>query len=571
MSEQGLSKIFFPVSHDREIYNVIRLKYQKLAEVAQHDFQTNYNSNFNNIDDIHNNADQLAQNYLMKAIDEAIRDLIQYNIKDIDEDEFYNTYIVDADNNPWPEYFSQIDDKYLEILLNDEELDNYRNARKENRGRIIGGGFGFKGAVKGMAGAAAANIAIGAAHSLFNVAAKSASAADSAWKKSKLFDNPDTRATLVYAIYLMIFAVHDALIEAINERIPDKITGHRKEDECDKAKKLFVNVQKGRITGNDAKLSLIEALSLDPYNEEIYQYWIKQYDDADGLVGDAAQYFGLQFIVNEKKKLINDKKKVLDFTTPESCQSSLKALDAYATTIGYNDIEVERTEITALADKLEKKQRTFKGVTYDTILSMQEAMLSAKARDKKTNLLITKSIAVIAVVMVIFVGITLFTRDNKKTEHASQTDIIAKEKADAGTHIPYLTGRVVDNANILSAETQKSITERLKAHENRTSNQIAVLTTATLRGQSIEEYAVAVFKEWKLGQKDKDNGILVIVAPNDRRMRIEVGYGLASRMPDSVSGNIIRNIMAPRFKSGDYNSGIDAGVQAIISALEGDI
>ncbi|MDD5191441.1 MAG: TPM domain-containing protein, partial [Dehalococcoidales bacterium] len=100
-------------------------------------------------------------------------------------------------------------------------------------------------------------------------------------------------------------------------------------------------------------------------------------------------------------------------------------------------------------------------------------------------------------------------------------------------------------------------------------NQVAVLTVPTLGGVGIEEYAVSVFKEWKLGQKGKDNGILVVVSPGERRMRIEVGYGLEGTMPDAVAGDIIRNVMTPHFKNGDYNGGIDAGVQAIISDLEG--
>lgn len=136
-------------------------------------------------------------------------------------------------------------------------------------------------------------------------------------------------------------------------------------------------------------------------------------------------------------------------------------------------------------------------------------------------------------------------------------------------NVPYLTGRVTDNAQILSDETRKSITERLKAHEDKTTNQIAVLTIPALDGAGIEEYAVAVFKEWKLGQKGKDNGILVVVAPKDRRMRIEVGYGLEGTMPDGVAGSIIRNVMTPYFKQNDYNKGIDEGVNAIIKVLEG--
>ena len=138
----------------------------------------------------------------------------------------------------------------------------------------------------------------------------------------------------------------------------------------------------------------------------------------------------------------------------------------------------------------------------------------------------------------------------------------------AASNVPYLTGRVTDNAEILSGPMRKSLTERLKAHEDRTGNQIAVLTIPSLEGESIEGYAEAVFKEWKLGQKGKDNGILVIVAPQDRRMRIEVGYGLEGTLPDSLAGSIIRNIMTPRFKTGDYNGGIEAGVSAIITVLE---
>ena len=110
----------------------------------------------------------------------------------------------------------------------------------------------------------------------------------------------------------------------------------------------------------------------------------------------------------------------------------------------------------------------------------------------------------------------------------------------AGADIPYLTGRVTDNAQILSPETSRSLTDSLKAHESRTGNQIAVLTIPTLNGESIEEYAVEVFKEWKLGQKGKDNGILIVVVPNDRRMRIEVGYGLEGTITDLMAGQIIR-------------------------------
>jgi uncharacterized protein len=135
--------------------------------------------------------------------------------------------------------------------------------------------------------------------------------------------------------------------------------------------------------------------------------------------------------------------------------------------------------------------------------------------------------------------------------------------------IPFFSGRVVDDAEILSPAARTRLGTALKAHEARTTNQVVVLTVPTIDGKSIEEYAVAVFEQWKLGQKDKDNGVLVVVVPRDRRMRIEVGYGLEGTLTDLAASRIIRDIMTPRFRSGDYDSGVEDGVAAIIAHLEG--
>jgi uncharacterized protein len=138
-----------------------------------------------------------------------------------------------------------------------------------------------------------------------------------------------------------------------------------------------------------------------------------------------------------------------------------------------------------------------------------------------------------------------------------------------GVEIPYLTGRVNDNAQILSEEIKTVLSEALKAHEEKTTNQVVVLTLQTLGGENVEDFAFRVFNDWQLGQKDKDNGILIMVVPNDRKMRIEVGYGLESEMTDLLAGKIIRDIMTPRFRDGDFNGGITEGTMAVLAALEG--
>jgi uncharacterized protein len=135
--------------------------------------------------------------------------------------------------------------------------------------------------------------------------------------------------------------------------------------------------------------------------------------------------------------------------------------------------------------------------------------------------------------------------------------------------VPYLTGRIVDNAELLSPGARESLEAKLAAHEQATTNQVVVLTVPSLDGESIEGFATRVFDEWKLGRADQDNGVLVIVAPNDRRMRIEVGYGLEGTLTDLQAARIIRDRMTPPFREGRYDDGVTAGVDAVVATLEG--
>ena len=137
------------------------------------------------------------------------------------------------------------------------------------------------------------------------------------------------------------------------------------------------------------------------------------------------------------------------------------------------------------------------------------------------------------------------------------------------TTIPYLSGRVVDQAEILSAPARERIGSMLHAHERATGNQIAVLTINGIGTESIEDFAVRVFESWKLGSREKDNGVLILVAPQEHRMRIEVGYGLEGELTDVAADRIIRNLMTPRFREGNYDVGVEAGATAVIQILEG--
>ena len=135
--------------------------------------------------------------------------------------------------------------------------------------------------------------------------------------------------------------------------------------------------------------------------------------------------------------------------------------------------------------------------------------------------------------------------------------------------VPALTGRVVDQANILDAGQESRLTTRLKDFEAKSSIQLVVVTLANLGDWPIEDWGLALGRTWGIGQKGKDNGALLIVAPNDRDLRIEVGYGLEGTLPDATADGIIRNVIIPRFRAGDMAGGISDGVDAIITALSG--
>ena len=135
---------------------------------------------------------------------------------------------------------------------------------------------------------------------------------------------------------------------------------------------------------------------------------------------------------------------------------------------------------------------------------------------------------------------------------------------------PQLTGRVVDAANLLKPEERAALEAKLKAHEDKTTDQVVVATVRSLEGYPIEDYANRLFRHWQLGQKGKDNGALLLVAPQERKVRIEVGYGLEGALTDALSKVIITTAVAPQFQKGNFAGGIDAGVDAMLSILTGD-
>ena len=138
---------------------------------------------------------------------------------------------------------------------------------------------------------------------------------------------------------------------------------------------------------------------------------------------------------------------------------------------------------------------------------------------------------------------------------------------------PKLTGRVVDQANLLNPAQEAALTAKLEGLETRTNRQLVVATLNSLEGYEISDYGYRLGRQWALGQdgkgeSEKDNGAILIIAPNERKMRIEVGYGLEPVLTDGLSSSIVRNDITPAFKAGDFPGGINAGVDRIVTQLE---
>jgi len=150
---------------------------------------------------------------------------------------------------------------------------------------------------------------------------------------------------------------------------------------------------------------------------------------------------------------------------------------------------------------------------------------------------------------------------------ASGLLLLAAGGAMAALKVPPLTGRVVDDADILSPQVEAQLTTELADLEARTGRQVVVATVPDLQGYEIEEFANPLFRAWKIGDKDRDDGVLFLVAPAQRKVRIEVGYGLEPVLTDALSSVILQRQVLPAFRDGQMEAGVAAGTRAIVQQL----
>ncbi len=148
--------------------------------------------------------------------------------------------------------------------------------------------------------------------------------------------------------------------------------------------------------------------------------------------------------------------------------------------------------------------------------------------------------------------------------------MVSQMASAALAEIPALTSRVTDTTQTLSSEQKTALEAKLQVFEQKKGSQIAVLIVPTTQPEDIAQYAIRVVEKWKIGREKSDDGLLVLLAKDDRKMRIEVGYGLEGTIPDLTAKRVISEVMAPRFKQGDFAGGIDAGLDKLIGLVDGE-
>lgn len=295
-----IQKSTITVSENLNKYNSLRRRYKSLADSISKDFNENYSTLFLDMDEISMKMPEIAYAYLEKAIDIAIRDLIDFKITDISDEAFINKYIYPTMS--WNEDYFYIEDQYLKIVMSADEYERARRSRTPTGG-IIGGGFGLEGAIQGIAVATAANLAI---KLLSNMAAAIGTASKNIGtekEKQKLFSNPSTRENLTLAINKLIFNVHLAVIDAITDikkYSPFEIISI---DRIERANAILNNISKKRIPKGEIIENLVEAIKSNPYHESAYEELLLRVSgEAETEVLKMCRHFDIAINTPQKNK-----------------------------------------------------------------------------------------------------------------------------------------------------------------------------------------------------------------------------------------------------------------------------
>lgn len=330
------------ISKEREAYNRVRLSFQKEADCAQERFAQAYEA-YHSIDDVVQRAPEQAMKCIDPVVQTCVQTLLKHNILSVDEASFKEHY--SECYTDWAEAFLTVYDQYAEIVMDQQQLDEYRVARRQNRSRWQGGGFGVSGAIKGAATAGALNMISGAGHMVVNGVGKIISSISAGIQKDKIFHDPQTYKTLSQGVWDAAFSLHFALIDSLNAVGADAkpLAGMvSEEDEATAA--AMLNNAKITTSEDQRQTAITQSFLLNPYQEEWYRYVLDAYGDQDGSLSKLEKHFGLTIIQQEKGRQLEEFAQTLPLDTEEDALLAVKQIQHKKDMLNYQG-ETEATQM----------------------------------------------------------------------------------------------------------------------------------------------------------------------------------------------------------------------------------
>lgn len=369
MAVIALGKHAFTTTAERDAYAVLRRKYAEAATKQRARFLARF--------DTYRSADELFEE-IPNEVDQTISHTVTLIADDVAAHRVYHldTETIRAELVQRIETirggFDRVQEAYYAILGKAAELEAQRAEAMENRALLVGGGFGIEGAARGMAIAAAANVATGVLHGLANLTGKAASALGDAKKKRLLLQSPSTKADLADFVERIVLQGHLIVAETVNANSSDLTFEIVPEDDRKRATALAENVAAGRVPDSEIHGVLLQALQLDPFAELPWCVWIDRLGDKSCEVENSAGMMGVHQLAAYKQELGNKRRDELAWSTPEQCAQSAGLLETYTEHLGLS-FEAERIRIQQLIDKLDIERRTVAGTIFETLDEANEA------------------------------------------------------------------------------------------------------------------------------------------------------------------------------------------------------
>ncbi|MDW0116087.1 hypothetical protein QTL97_04005 [Sporosarcina thermotolerans] len=361
-----------PISFSPEeiLFHELRSQYEQLAMEYADKFEKDY-AQFKTIENVVQHSMDTAMNY-MAEVAEFTADLLRdWKIYTVDEEIFFKHYIS-IDN--LLDGYDFVCGEYEKIIDNAKELNAYRTARREYRGRISGGGFGLEGAVKGMATAGALNLATGVLHGTFNIIGSIGSAMANSVKKGKLYKNPELCNSLVNGLYIDILDLYKPVIQIINEELGYGLKEEFTELDYQRKKGLLSNIE--RISSEEEQKSvLIDLLKIDPTDFEIYLKVLSITGDPDGSLGKMADNFGVP-LFNYKMNQLFDIVEQADIEDEEDAEFIKQKILQHSFTFGIDEEKLE-----PIYKELENRIEKFKRLDFDYLIEAEAGEVAHSSSD----------------------------------------------------------------------------------------------------------------------------------------------------------------------------------------------